>query len=258
MIEPELLDDTKEDKDYRPPKRTSRKEPSSPELCAVFDEHGNELLEEVPIIVCYPFAFTYRATHSLHTVMKRKPKASTEDAVHDDGSTSSGDDLDAQLALPLASQQSQQKTKAQKVRRRSSSGKYKPPAKKAKKTHHSDSADNEPVIALEISDEDESDGESALRGVEEQEAKASGGKRGPKNETLKHWHGPIPTRDPKQGLRWEFKCRYCSAYVLCEIIVELSLPSGIVSEHFDVRMTARTHNGMLNRRNPSLVISPLI
>ena len=62
------------------------------------------------------------------------------------------------------------------------------------------------------SDEDleaASDGESALRDVEAQEAK-KGACRGPQNESMAYFHDPTPVVDKKK-LRWEFKCRHCSA-----------------------------------------------
>ena len=65
---------------------------------------------------------------------------------------------------------------------------------------------------LEISSGSESDGQSALRQVEEREAANKGGKRGPENKSLQHWKDPVPTVDVKQGLRWMFRCRYCQAY----------------------------------------------
>ncbi|KAH9855327.1 hypothetical protein C2E23DRAFT_724823, partial [Lenzites betulinus] len=59
---------------------------------------------------------------------------------------------------------------------------------------------------------EESDGQTALRKVQEQDVTKSR-KRGPVNESIKHWHGPVPIRDRKNGDRWQFTCRYCSAYV---------------------------------------------
>ncbi|KAI1782568.1 hypothetical protein LXA43DRAFT_905426, partial [Ganoderma leucocontextum] len=60
-----------------------------------------------------------------------------------------------------------------------------------------------------VSSGDESDGQGALRDVEAHEA-AKGAKRGPRNESVRHWHDPVPVRT-KEGPRWEFKCRYCSS-----------------------------------------------
>ncbi|KAF7794639.1 hypothetical protein EIP86_005776 [Pleurotus ostreatoroseus] len=93
-------------------------------------------------------------------------------------------------------------------RRRSSAGKYqRPPRPKKKKKGEKAGTAGRP---LEVSSGEESDGQSALRDVESQEAKY-GQKRGPENRSLQHWHDPIPVNDRKRGARWEFKCRYCSA-----------------------------------------------
>jgi hypothetical protein len=51
-----------------------------------------------------------------------------------------------------------------------------------------------------------SDGESALRTVQDHERKK---RRGPENHTLTHWNEPKATVDRKSKLWWLFKCRYC-------------------------------------------------
>ncbi|KAI0038955.1 hypothetical protein FA95DRAFT_1658846 [Auriscalpium vulgare] len=42
-------------------------------------------------------------------------------------------------------------------------------------------------------------------------AKAKGGRRGPQNDTIQHWHSPKAVVEIGTGKRWSFKCRYCSA-----------------------------------------------
>jgi len=65
---------------------------------------------------------------------------------------------------------------------------------------------------MDIDSGDESDGKSALRNVEtREEPKAA--RRGPGNESLKHFHDPVPTVDKSGVKRWEFRCRFCSWYV---------------------------------------------
>ncbi|TDL22028.1 hypothetical protein BD410DRAFT_695514, partial [Rickenella mellea] len=57
-----------------------------------------------------------------------------------------------------------------------------------------------------------SDGDGALRDVEAAEERRSRAKRGPKNDSLQHYHEPIPVKD-KTGLQWEFRCRHCKRYL---------------------------------------------
>lgn len=83
---------------------------------------------------------------------------------------------------------------------------------KAKKTTSTLKRLSRDVDAIEISSEEESDGNSALRKVEEDRTYI-GGKRGPRTSTLDHWHEPVKTRQPS-GLRWLFKCRYCNMYAI--------------------------------------------
>ena len=65
---------------------------------------------------------------------------------------------------------------------------------------------------LSITSGEESDRLGALRAVEVAEEKTrKSGKRGPQNQSLKHWHDPVAVNDRKLGARWEFKCRYCKA-----------------------------------------------
>ncbi|KAI1787148.1 hypothetical protein LXA43DRAFT_896683, partial [Ganoderma leucocontextum] len=61
----------------------------------------------------------------------------------------------------------------------------------------------------DMSSGEESDGQGAAREVEAREASRST-KRGPKNQTLKHWYEPVPIITPEKGARWEFRCKYCT------------------------------------------------
>ena len=56
---------------------------------------------------------------------------------------------------------------------------------------------------------DESDGQSAIRSVEEKE-KGKGARRGPVNASMQHFKDPVPVHDKGGEKRWEFRCRYCS------------------------------------------------
>jgi len=64
---------------------------------------------------------------------------------------------------------------------------------------------------LEIIDSgDDSDGLSALRGVEAADAKTQSARRGPSNTSMQHYHDPVPVLDQRTGAkRWEFACRSC-------------------------------------------------
>lgn len=65
---------------------------------------------------------------------------------------------------------------------------------------------------IEISEEDSSDGEGALRDAKQISASITAGRRGPKSDTLTHFHDPVPIKEPS-GPRWAFKCKHCSMYV---------------------------------------------
>ena len=56
---------------------------------------------------------------------------------------------------------------------------------------------------------DESDGQSAIRSVEEKE-KGKGARRGPGNASMQHFKDPVPVQDKSGQKRWEFRCQYCS------------------------------------------------
>ncbi|CAA7264624.1 unnamed protein product [Cyclocybe aegerita] len=61
----------------------------------------------------------------------------------------------------------------------------------------------------------ESDGNSALRRVEEAEqSQKNTGHRGPQNQSMIHYHDPVPTKDKSTGkLRWLFSCKFCNSHV---------------------------------------------
>ncbi|KAG2362386.1 hypothetical protein BDR07DRAFT_1484843 [Suillus spraguei] len=67
------------------------------------------------------------------------------------------------------------------------------------------------TIDLDVSSEEESDGQGALWAVEEEEMRI-GGKRGPQGHTQIHWHTPSTTVEPGTKSKcWLFKCQYCDA-----------------------------------------------
>ncbi|KAJ7200427.1 hypothetical protein GGX14DRAFT_372393, partial [Mycena pura] len=57
--------------------------------------------------------------------------------------------------------------------------------------------------------EEESDDESALRGVEESE-RAGGKRRGPENASLQHFRQPVAVIFEKKK-KWEIRCKYCKS-----------------------------------------------
>ena len=69
----------------------------------------------------------------------------------------------------------------------------------------------DPDEPIEISEEESSDGEGALREATRICAGLQG-KRGPKSDTLTHFHTPVATKEPS-GPRWSFKCKYCKMYI---------------------------------------------
>jgi hypothetical protein len=72
-----------------------------------------------------------------------------------------------------------------------------------------------------VSTESESDGEGALRKVREEGVlKAGSIRRGPKSNTLSHWHEPVKIAEPgKSQKRWKFVCKYCA---VCVVIMFLN------------------------------------
>ncbi|KAJ3501122.1 hypothetical protein NMY22_g19033 [Coprinellus aureogranulatus] len=93
-------------------------------------------------------------------------------------------------------------------------------AKRAKKKARVDNATapktgakkKRPVTVEDVEDIDsgeESDGQSAFRNAQEQAKKRScGGHRGPANQSLQHFSGPVPG-GKKGWLRWEWTCNHC-------------------------------------------------
>lgn len=91
--------------------------------------------------------------------------------------------------------------------------------KNRKKRNRKSKSRSKRTAVIDIDDFDsaeESDGQSALRAVQEKEhARDYSGRRGPIGQTRKHWHDPTPAVEPgKEPNRWKFQCRYCKAYVI--------------------------------------------
>ncbi|KAJ7582416.1 hypothetical protein C8J56DRAFT_791591 [Mycena floridula] len=64
---------------------------------------------------------------------------------------------------------------------------------------------------MEISSADESDGQSALRAVQDQE-KRKAARPGPQNESMKHFNAPTASfinKGKGKEKRWQFRCKYC-------------------------------------------------
>ncbi|KAF8888702.1 hypothetical protein CPB84DRAFT_1461956 [Gymnopilus junonius] len=89
-------------------------------------------------------------------------------------------------------------------------GKSGGPAPKAKthKKKASAKAAQKAAEPIEIESGEESDGTSAMKKVEEQE-RTQGARRGPSNDSMHHFHDPLPVQNQRGDLRWEFCCRYC-------------------------------------------------
>jgi hypothetical protein len=62
---------------------------------------------------------------------------------------------------------------------------------------------------MDIDSGEESDGQSALRDIEEKE-KSQGARRGPANSSMQYFYDPVPVRNNHGAMRWEFKCRSCN------------------------------------------------
>ncbi|KAJ3513785.1 hypothetical protein NLJ89_g2755 [Agrocybe chaxingu] len=80
--------------------------------------------------------------------------------------------------------------------------------KAAKKSQIQVGEKNAKVVTLEDSGE-ESDGKTALRDVEEVEAR-QGAQRGPENKSLSYFHDPTPVKMQNGEKKWLFHCRYCT------------------------------------------------
>ncbi|KAL1939855.1 hypothetical protein VTO73DRAFT_9555 [Trametes versicolor] len=179
--------DDEKDKDYKQPRRLrSRSTSKTPDR--IFNSDGEEILEDVQR-------------------MSRKRPAEVISGM----SSSASDDDAFKDTEPAPTEKARKgkssKTATSKRAPRSSSGKYKRPTPRPKKkAKQASSSGNEQAV----SSGEESDGKTALRQVEAQDAAASR-KRGPTNTSLQHWHAPVPVRDRNLGNRWQFKCRYCAA-----------------------------------------------
>ena len=87
-----------------------------------------------------------------------------------------------------------------------------PPKKKAPVQEKLNRQPEKPDNSDNIDSGGESDGRSALRGVEAKEEPRVA-RRGPGNVSLQHFCDPIATVDRSGQKRWEFKCRFCVWYV---------------------------------------------
>lgn len=108
-----------------------------------------------------------------------------------------------------------------------------PPHQKKKKDDNLDESSHD------LSTEDESDGQTALRKVEAAEAKKrTGGSRGPQNINVKHFHSPKPIVNISGTMRWSFACTKCTA---CVFILFRYIPSCLnMCIMFSVRTVPRT------------------
>jgi hypothetical protein len=92
-------------------------------------------------------------------------------------------------------------------------------AKKANHVHHLDTINFTSLLTdhldqgkqrgtavdpMDIDSGGESDGQSALRDVEEKE-QSQGARRGPANSSMQYFHDPVPVRDNRGAMHWEFK-----------------------------------------------------
>lgn len=89
---------------------------------------------------------------------------------------------------------------------------------KGKSKSKAGAGDNEDE-GIELSSEDSSDGETALQIVRSRAPQEV--RRGPKSDTLNHWHEPNKTLSGGK-LRWEFRCRHCKMYVLSFLLMYIS------------------------------------
>ncbi|GJF00443.1 hypothetical protein PsYK624_167310 [Phanerochaete sordida] len=203
------------DKSYRPPKQRLE-EPRSPSL--ILDSDGNEIIEDVSK------ARKKRRAAEMADIDEDEPsgdeyiaESSEEEGEDTLGSQPSDSEEEKRAARgklkkgskTSSTEKSRESGKSKSQKRQSSAKKYKrPPRKKAKTNKRSD--------VLVISSGDESDGQSALREVENADAAKvrRGGKRGPLNKTLQHFHTPVPVVCPdlKDKYRWDLKCKHCGKH----------------------------------------------
>jgi hypothetical protein len=67
-------------------------------------------------------------------------------------------------------------------------------------------------VLISILAMNDSDGKSALRGVEAKEEPRAA-RRGPGNASMQHFYDPTAIVDRSGQKRWEFRCRFCAWYV---------------------------------------------
>ncbi|KAF4611808.1 hypothetical protein D9613_004630 [Agrocybe pediades] len=133
----------------------------------------------------------------------RKEPDVEKDVFDEDGNeiievTEAGEDLEAKRKKKKAKLAAKDSTKAasNKSSKKTASGK----TKKGATTEES---------PIEIDSGDESDGNSALRKVQERERQTEAARRGPQNGSMQHFFPPVAVVDTKGGKRWEFRCRHC-------------------------------------------------
>ena len=143
-------DDDPHDKDFSPPKRPTRRSVKPDIEDIPLDQFGNEIVEDPPEVYFYCLSDYDTDNYTLQQQPKH-PKCKASFII-----TSDNDDLDPEDDLSLPK----------------SKGKGKQTAKQSKSTQNT----NEP------SSGDESDGKTALRAVEEEEARG-GTKKGPSSST---------------------------------------------------------------------------
>lgn len=84
--------------------------------------------------------------------------------------------------------------------------------------------------------ESSSDGETAARDAQERtdERDARGGRRGPLNTSLQHFHPAkaVVEKNPlgQEELKWRFKCLHCAAYV-CFLFFALVFDMNLTLKH---------------------------
>ncbi|KAJ2920749.1 hypothetical protein H1R20_g16345, partial [Candolleomyces eurysporus] len=84
------------------------------------------------------------------------------------------------------------------------------PSKKAKarkKAKKASSTADEPIT---LDSAEESDGNTAIKRVQDAAVKPKGARRGPANRSMQHFSDPLPIIDPlSKQMRWQFTCKHC-------------------------------------------------
>jgi len=165
-------DDDLNDKSYQPPKRSNALDNKAPEC--IYTSNGEEVISETEYV--RELVSKTNLNDNPSNIYQREKK------------------------------EIKRKCKA------SNQPKDQPPKKKApaqeQMNHQPEKLDNDD----DIDSGGESDGRSALRGVEAKEAPRAA-RRGPGNASLQHFCDPVATVDRSGQKRWEFKCRFCVWYV---------------------------------------------